>query len=143
MTQALNTLCDLLTVVGPVIISQLESASCSPSHTSLLRSPSAHRHAPTWRAVRGTVRQTIGTRVLEILQKKAPCQLNLGDDEIEEVIDDDGADGEDDRNAELDAMLIDAAADVIGACAVAMGPEFVEYFRVFWPSISKYYVRDT
>ena len=92
--------------------------------------------------VRDTVRQTIGTRVLEILQKKAPCQLNLGDDEIEEVIDDDGDDSEDDRNAELDAMLIDAAADVIGACAVAMGPEFVEYFRVFWPSISKYYVRD-
>jgi len=76
---------------------------------------------------------------MAVLQKKAPCQMHAAEAEAEagEDVDEDEAE----RNAELEGLLIDAAADAMGAFALALGPDFAPYFRVFWPQLAKYYVR--
>lgn len=65
-----------------------------------------------------------------ILEKQAYCQQELEDDEG--LLDED-------EQAEFDALLISAAADLVGALAGVLGPSFVPYAQVFLPHIAKYY----
>ncbi|KAL1920186.1 uncharacterized protein VTP21DRAFT_1332 [Calcarisporiella thermophila] len=74
---------------------------------------------------------TLCNLVLAILEKKAPCQQDEGEDVLDE-----------DEQAEHDAMVISGAADVIGALALALGPNFADYFKVFFPLIAKYYKKS-
>jgi len=85
-------------------------------------------------------RNTLGNCIMAVLQKKAPCQMHSAEVEAEagEDVDED----EEERNAELEGLLIDAAADAMGAFAMALGSDFAPYFRVFWPQLAKFYVRS-
>ncbi|CAG8543469.1 8474_t:CDS:2, partial [Ambispora gerdemannii] len=62
----------------------------------------------------------IANQCLQILQKKAVCQQDQEDEDG--ILDEDEA-------AEHDALLISACADLVAAMALALGPDFVQYFK--------------
>ncbi|CAG8690182.1 1184_t:CDS:10, partial [Ambispora leptoticha] len=62
----------------------------------------------------------IANQCLLILQKKALCQQDQEDEEG--ILDEDEA-------AEHDALLISACSDLVAAMALALGPDFVQYFK--------------
>lgn len=83
---------------------------------------------------------------LLVLQKEHKCQLDL-------EVDDETSDGsilrrgpqtieDDDEQAEYDAVLINNAADLVGAMANALGESFGPYFGKFCPLIAKYYKKS-
>lgn len=73
----------------------------------------------------------IATFALEILEQKSICQQDPdGDDE--------GA--QDADSSEYEAALISNAADVFGAMASVLGPDFAQAFPSVLPMISKYSV---
>ncbi|CCG82267.1 Karyopherin Kap123 [Taphrina deformans PYCC 5710] len=78
--------------------------------------------------------------ILLVLQKQHPCQIGdeggaFGQDDAEEDI----IEADDDDSAEYDAMLIDAANDMIIALAFALGGQFQQPFGQFLPLITKFY----
>ncbi|ORX93243.1 ARM repeat-containing protein [Basidiobolus meristosporus CBS 931.73] len=75
----------------------------------------------------------IATHILQVLEKKALCQMDQEDE--------DGLLDEEEQ-AEHDALLISAASDVIGALSQTVGPEFLQYARVFIPHMKKYYKKS-
>lgn len=68
--------------------------------------------------------------ILSLLERKATCQIELGEEEI--------YDPEEDE-AELDALVISSAIDLIGSLAQSMAHSFPPFFKHFWPHLSKYY----
>lgn len=66
-----------------------------------------------------------------VLEQKAVCQVDPDQEEDEEPPED---------QAEEDSMLITAASDVVAALATALGSDFTEPFKTFFPMIAKYYV---
>ncbi|RSH86663.1 uncharacterized protein EHS24_004934 [Apiotrichum porosum] len=72
---------------------------------------------------------TVATLAIEILEKKSLCQQDPdGDDEA-------AADGD---SSEYESALISNAADVFGAMAAVLGPDFAQAFGQVLPLISKY-----
>lgn len=69
----------------------------------------------------------------QVLEQKAVCQMDPDQEETEELPED---------QAEEDSMLISAASDVVAALASALGEQFTEPFKTFFPLITKYYVSD-
>ncbi|KAI8917699.1 armadillo-type protein [Powellomyces hirtus] len=88
--------------------------------------------------------QSLAEVVLLVLQTEHRCQAN-GDEDDEmsgdgSILRRGGAPPEDDEDqAEYDAILISNAADLVGAMANALGPDFAPYFEEFLPLIGKYY----
>lgn len=80
---------------------------------------------------RQTVMDTICQHAMNVLTKKASCQVDL--EQTETPLEDEQ------ENAELDSLVINSAADLVGAIAVVSGGYFARYFKHFWPQISKYY----
>ncbi|KAJ3028528.1 hypothetical protein HDV00_010188 [Rhizophlyctis rosea] len=99
--------------------------------------------------------------VLKVIQQQHLCQI----DELSDIEDDMDADGtsgafknsprnpnaphasssseeDDDDVAELDALLIEAAVDLVAAMAGALGGDFVPYFERFQPLIAKYFKKS-
>lgn len=74
----------------------------------------------------------ICNQVLQILEKKAPCQLDT--DEEEAPVDQPA------EQSEYDALLICSACDLVAALAKAVGPDFGSAFGSFFPEMAKYYV---
>jgi len=85
------------------------------------------------------VAESLGKALLDLLTKKAACQTVdvEGDDESSANPEEDAVDEE--EEAELDALLIDSVADLIGAMAKAMQRDFLPYFQIFYPHIIKYF----
>ena len=84
-----------------------------------------------------SARDALASLVLQVLMKKAACQLTAEEEEDGDDADDqDGA-----RNAERDGLLRDAASDVTSAMALALGPAFELYFRQFLPRLQRFAVR--
>ena len=75
---------------------------------------------------------TVCNLVLQILQRKAPCQLDT--DEEEAPVDQPA------EQSEYDALLICSACDLVAALAKALGSDFTQAFGPFFPEIAKYYV---
>ena len=73
----------------------------------------------------------ICTIAVQILQQKAPCQQDPGQEDDEEAPED---------QAEYDSILISSAGDLVAALASALGPDFSQGFDTFFPLLSKYYV---
>lgn len=71
----------------------------------------------------------LANQLLLILRGDHSCQSI-------DAMDDENA-GED--LAELDALVISAAADCVGAMSAALGPQFAPYFQSFFPLIAKFY----
>ncbi|KAJ3138093.1 hypothetical protein HDU90_001571 [Geranomyces variabilis] len=79
-----------------------------------------------------------------VLQVEHPSQI---DDEVDDSEMSSGAISrgagavpeDDEEQAEFDAILINNAADLVGALANALGPSFAPEFAKFMPLISKYY----
>jgi hypothetical protein len=72
----------------------------------------------------------VATFAIEILEKKSLCQQDPdGDDE---------AAGVDADSSEYESALISNAADVFGAMATVLGPDFAQAFGSVLPLISKY-----
>ena len=76
--------------------------------------------------------EPLAQHVLNLLEKKAPCQAEL---DMEE----EGASEEDEDQAEYDAMVISTTADLIGMLSQAVGEQFSPCFKHFWPLLKKYY----
>lgn len=70
----------------------------------------------------------VATFAVEILEKKAMCQLDP--DQDDDVIDED--------TSEYEAALISNAADVFGAMANVLGPDFAQAFGAVLPLIGQY-----
>ena len=68
---------------------------------------------------------------VQILEQKAPCQQDPGQEEDEEEFED---------QAEYDSILISSAGDLVTALSSALGSNFSQGFNTFFPLISKYYV---
>ena len=75
---------------------------------------------------------TICHNVLEILEHKAPCQLDT-DEEAPAV--DQAA-----EQSEYDALLVCSACDLVAGLAKALGSDFSQAFGQFFPEMAKYYV---
>jgi hypothetical protein len=73
----------------------------------------------------------ICTIAVQILEQKATCQQDPGQDDDEETPED---------QAEYDSILVSSAGDLVAALAAALGPDFSQGFNTFFPLISKYYV---
>jgi len=74
--------------------------------------------------------EAISNIAVQILEQKAPCQQDPGQDDDEETED----------QAEYDSILISSAGDLVAALSSALGPDFSQGFNTFFPLISKYYV---
>ncbi|KAJ1653577.1 hypothetical protein IWQ61_006328 [Dispira simplex] len=105
-----------LKVVGPALL-----AFSLPNDADT----SSNDQTPT-EAVITTVCNELG----RVFQKEALCQ--------EDDLDEDNQLDEEDK-AKRDAMLISGAADVVGALALALGPDFATYFQAFFPFMAAYY----
>ncbi|KAJ1951250.1 hypothetical protein EC988_004098, partial [Linderina pennispora] len=79
--------------------------------------------------------EEIAKYILEIFEKKALCQMVDDDDEEEELVDED-------ELAELDSLLIGAAADCIAQFASVFGDQFEPILDTFLPHIAGYAVRS-
>jgi hypothetical protein len=66
---------------------------------------------------------------VQILEKKAPCQQDPGQDDDQETSED---------QAEYDSILISSALDLVAALSFALGPDFSQGFNTFFPPISYY-----
>ncbi|KIV90504.1 hypothetical protein PV10_07803 [Exophiala mesophila] len=64
-----------------------------------------------------------------IITKKHPCQLDLGEDEF---------DDEDVEGTELEWVVVDSAMDVISGLASALGASFGELWKIFEKQILRY-----
>ena len=73
---------------------------------------------------------------MQILEKKAPCQLDTDADEDDEPTPEE----QPTEQSEYDALLICSACDLVAALAKALGGEFGQAFGSFYPEMSKYYV---
>jgi hypothetical protein len=74
--------------------------------------------------------------VLQILERKAPCQLDT--DEEEET----AATDKPEEQSEYDALLICSACDLVATLAKALGADFGQAFGQFYPEMAKFYVSD-
>lgn len=74
----------------------------------------------------------IATYTIEILEKKSLCQQDP--DEDDENVDADA------DSSEYESALVSNAADVFGAMASVLGPDFAQAFHSVLPLISKYSV---
>lgn len=70
----------------------------------------------------------VATFAVEILEKKALCQLDPDQDD----------DNIDEDSSEYEAALISNAADVFGAMANVLGPDFAQAFGAVLPLIGQY-----
>ncbi|KAJ1929017.1 hypothetical protein FBU59_007083, partial [Linderina macrospora] len=75
--------------------------------------------------------EEIAKNILEIFEKKALCQMVDDDDEEDELVDED-------ELAELDSLLIGAAADCIAQFASVFGDQFEPILDTFLPHIAGY-----
>ncbi|KAJ3276147.1 hypothetical protein HK104_003713 [Borealophlyctis nickersoniae] len=100
--------------------------------------------------------RSIAEIIHQVLQQEHACQC----DEVEDFEDDDESEGggsrfisprnphapppeaNEDEVAELDAMLIEAAVELVAAMAKALGPDFAPYFQQYYPLIAKYYKKN-
>lgn len=78
--------------------------------------------------------------ILLVLQKQHPCQTGdegglFGNDDGEEDV----VEADDEDSAEYDAMLIDAANDMIIALSFSLGSQFEQPFSLFLPHILKFF----
>jgi hypothetical protein len=76
----------------------------------------------------GTHLDLLANQLLLVLQDVHPCQNR--DESFEE---------EDEDLAELDALVITAAADTVASLAAAVGPKFAIYFEKFSPCIARFF----
>jgi hypothetical protein len=67
---------------------------------------------------------------VEILEQKAFCQKDPGQDDEEEFED----------QSEYDSILISSASDLVAALSSALGSNFSQGFNTFFPLVSKYCV---
>lgn len=67
----------------------------------------------------------------EILQRKAPCQI---DDEADAEVQKLG------EQSEYDAALVSSACDLVGTLASVLGSDFAQLFPTFLPHMAQYYV---
>lgn len=65
----------------------------------------------------------------QILEQKAPCQKDPGQDDDQDTYED---------QAEYDSILISSAVDLVSALSSALGPDFSQGFYTFFPLISHY-----
>ena len=77
---------------------------------------------------RGAHLEEIAKLLLQVLKREHPCQ---GEDAFE-----DEDDGED--YAELDGLVIAAAADVVAALSMVLGQQFTPFFETYFPLIFAY-----
>ena len=75
---------------------------------------------------------TVCNIAIQILEQKVPCQQEPDQDEEDEPLED---------QAEYDSVLISNAGDFVSALANALGSDFSQAFRAFFPLISKFCVR--
>jgi hypothetical protein len=87
--------------------------------------------------LQGNAATELATCLQALLTKQAVCQS----EEAQEEGNEEGATLDEEEEAEIDALLIDSVADTIAAMAVVMQGGFSPFFHVFFPLISKYYVR--
>ena len=87
-------------------------------------------------ALQEGVAPELGQAMQQLITKQAPCQTN----DLDEQDDGEGTTLDEEEEAEIDALLIDAVADVIAAMATVMQANFVPYFAAFYPHIIKYFV---
>lgn len=111
-------LAETINEVGPGFVEN------SKPHSMLIARPSHHT---TYLDIKD-IFEMIGL----VLGQKAVCQLDPDQEASEEQPED---------QAEEDSMLISAASDVVASLASALGSQFAEPFRTFFPLIIKYYVR--
>ncbi|KAI9008307.1 ARM repeat-containing protein [Gaertneriomyces semiglobifer] len=97
----------------------------------------------------GGRRDAIAETILLVLQKEHKSQLDVEvDDEMGESSGSilrrgANAPAEDDVDqAEYEAVLINAACDLAGGMANALGPDFAPYFQRYFPLIAKYYKKN-
>merc|ERR1711939_566140 len=75
--------------------------------------------------------ETLCHLVLQILERKSPCQLDT--DEEEAPVDQPA------EQSEYDALLICSACDLVAGLAKALGGDFSQAFGQFFPEMAKYY----
>jgi hypothetical protein len=114
VTETLQAITETLKITGPAAICQsIETETHQESMLDLL-----------------------ANQLLLLLQQEHPCQEQ--DDSFEED-GDQGKEEDDDEMAELDALVLCAAADTVAALSAAVGPQFAPYFQRFLPLIARFY----
>lgn len=79
----------------------------------------------------GPVIEQITNQLIQVMTKQHPCQQDLGaeaDDGEEQL----------DETSEYDWLVIDTALDTVYGLAKALGPQFVELWKIFEKPIMKY-----
>lgn len=78
---------------------------------------------------------TICHLALQILERKAPCQLDGDEDDDAPA----AASEQPAEQSEYDSLLICSACDLVGSIAKALGGDFGQAFDQFLPQMAKYY----
>ncbi|RKP24485.1 armadillo-type protein, partial [Syncephalis pseudoplumigaleata] len=78
----------------------------------------------------------VNNAVLQVFEGKSYCQVVELEDDDEEFGGDEDKDAD---QSEHDALLVSASTDMVGALALALGPSFADYFRVYLPHLLAYY----
>lgn len=105
----MNEITETLKAVGPCgLVQQYEIQGSAQDHKDML-----------------------ANQLLTILRQQHACQTC-------DIVDPEEQYEDQDEIAELDALLISAAADCVAAMSVCMGPGFAPYFDHFFPLIKKY-----
>lgn len=71
--------------------------------------------------------------ITSIITKTHPCQIDMGDDEVDEDL----------ESSEYDWLLIDTALDVIIALSAALGEQFGELWKIYQKPVMKFASSET
>lgn len=67
--------------------------------------------------------------IIAILTKRHPCQQDLGDEELDEALD---------ESSEYDWLVIEVALDCVTCLSAALGESFAELWKIFEKPVMKY-----
>ncbi|KAF4310025.1 HEAT domain-containing protein [Botryosphaeria dothidea] len=77
----------------------------------------------------GTVIPQLTNHIIAILTKRHPCQQDLGDEELDEALD---------ESSEYDWLVIEVALDCVTCLSAALGESFAELWKIFEKPVMKY-----
>ncbi|RDW75125.1 hypothetical protein BP6252_06267 [Coleophoma cylindrospora] len=133
-TQPTQELIKLGEVVATATLSVWEDEIDQPTVTDINRNVAATLKlcGPAILSQENMFERTVSI-VTSIITKTHPCQIDIGDDEVDEDL----------ESSEYDWLLIDTALDVIIALSAALGEQFGELWKIYQKPVMKFASAET